>query len=80
MRRASVAMILRMRPSPDLVFEGHEPKGWTGSVVKREDWGLGLGLDDFFRLRRSDGNSEQFWELMYSMGKSPWNDTRTPLH
>jgi len=53
MRRASVAMILRMRPSPDLVFEGHEPKGWTGGVVKREDWGLGLGLDDFFRLRRS---------------------------
>lgn len=54
MRRASVAMILRMRPSPDLVFEGHEPNGWTGGVVKREDWGLGLGLDDFFRLRRSD--------------------------
>lgn len=43
-------MILRMRPSPDLVFEGHEPKGWTGDVVKCDQWGLGLGLTDFFKL------------------------------
>lgn len=50
-RRASVAMILRMRPAPDLVFEGHEPAGWTGDVIKRDQWGLGLGLSDFFRLR-----------------------------
>lgn len=49
-RRASVAMIVRMRPSPELVFEGSEPEGWTGEVVKRDQWGLGLGLDDFFRL------------------------------
>jgi hypothetical protein len=40
-----------MRPSPDLAFEGHEPANFSGSVVKKEDWGLGLGLDDFFRLR-----------------------------
>lgn len=50
-RRASVAMIVRMRPAPDLVFEGSEPEGWTGDVIKRDQWGLGLGLDDFFRLR-----------------------------
>lgn len=52
-RRASVAMILRMHPAPELVFEGHEPAGYKGEVVKKEDWGLGLGLDDFFRLRKS---------------------------
>jgi hypothetical protein len=46
-------MILRMHPSPELVFEGREPEGYTGEVVKKEDWGLGLGLDDFFRLRKS---------------------------
>jgi hypothetical protein len=45
-------MILRMHPSPDLVFEGQEPAGYKGEVVKKEDWGLGLGLDDFFRLRK----------------------------
>lgn len=44
-------MIVRMRPSPDLVFEGSEPEGWNGEVVKQDQWGLGLGLDDFFRLR-----------------------------
>lgn len=51
-RRASVAMILRMRPAPSLVFEGSEPEGWTGDVIKRDQFGLGLGLDDFFRLRK----------------------------
>lgn len=50
-------MIVRMRPAPDLVFEGSEPEGWTGEVVKRDQWGLGLGLDDFFRLRESQALS-----------------------
>jgi len=45
-------MILRMHPSPELVFEGQEPAGYKGEIVKKEDWGLGLGLDDFFRLRK----------------------------
>lgn len=49
-RRASVALILRMKPAEGLVFEGHEPEGWTGRVIKREDWGLGLALEDFFQL------------------------------
>jgi len=44
-------MIIRLRPSDDLVFAGHEPEGWDGEVIPESDFGLGLGLDDFFRLR-----------------------------
>lgn len=51
-RRASVALIVRMRPAPSLVFEGYEPDGWTGEVIPKSEWGLGLNLEDFFRLRR----------------------------
>ncbi|CAD6586295.1 MAG: hypothetical protein TREMPRED_004383 [Tremellales sp. Tagirdzhanova-0007] len=49
-RRASVALIIRFRPADDLVFVGHEPEGWRGPVIPHSDFGLGLGLDDFFRL------------------------------
>ncbi|ORY25179.1 hypothetical protein BCR39DRAFT_471642 [Naematelia encephala] len=49
-RRASVALIIRMKPGPELAFEGHEPPGWTGEVIPEADFGLGLGMDDFFRL------------------------------
>ncbi|GFZ50715.1 hypothetical protein JCM24511_08473 [Saitozyma sp. JCM 24511] len=49
-RRASVALILRMKPAPGIVFAGHEPEGWTGEVIPHDEWGLGLGLEDFFRL------------------------------
>ncbi|WVF66452.1 hypothetical protein IAT40_001192 [Kwoniella sp. CBS 6097] len=49
-RRASVALIIRLRPASELVFEGHEPEGYTGEVVKEADWGQGYTLDDFFRL------------------------------
>lgn len=49
-RRASVAIIIRLRPAEELVFEGHEPEGWTGDVVSREDWGEGLELEDFMKL------------------------------
>ncbi|OCF41715.1 hypothetical protein I317_04419 [Kwoniella heveanensis CBS 569] len=49
-RRASVALIIRLRPAPELVFEGHEPDGYTGQVIKEADWGQGYTLDDFFRL------------------------------
>jgi hypothetical protein len=52
-RRASVALIIRMRPAPSLAFEGHVPEGWTGEVIPKSDWGLGLNLEDFFRLRES---------------------------
>ena len=51
-RRASVAMILRMRPAPGLVFAGKEPQGWTGEVIPEEETGLGYGIQDFLRLRK----------------------------
>ena len=50
-RRASVALIIRMRPSSDVVFAGHEPVGWEGEVVPDSQFGLGYGIEDFFRLR-----------------------------
>ncbi|KAL0243942.1 hypothetical protein I308_105205 [Cryptococcus tetragattii IND107] len=49
-RRASVAIIIRLRPAEELVFEGHGPEGWTGDVISREDWGEGLELEDFMKL------------------------------
>ena len=49
-RRASVALIIRLRPSPNLVFEGHEPEGWTGPVIPQDQFGLGYGIEDFFQL------------------------------
>ncbi|WWC66899.1 uncharacterized protein I206_100806 [Kwoniella pini CBS 10737] len=49
-RRASVALIIRLKPAPELVFEGHEQEGYTGEVIKQSDFGLGYTLDDFFRL------------------------------
>jgi hypothetical protein len=42
---------MRLKPAPGLVFEGHEPEGYTGDVVSQDDFGLGYGLEDFFRLR-----------------------------
>ncbi|WWD05899.1 hypothetical protein V865_003983 [Kwoniella europaea PYCC6329] len=51
-RRASVALIIRLKPAPELVFEGHEPEGYIGGgeLIKESDFGLGYTLDDFFRL------------------------------
>ncbi|WOO80370.1 putative protein [Vanrija pseudolonga] len=49
-RRASVALILRMKPAPELVFEGHVPEGYTGPVVPADQFGVGLPYDDFLRL------------------------------
>ncbi|WWC85746.1 uncharacterized protein L201_000612 [Kwoniella dendrophila CBS 6074] len=49
-RRASVALIIRLKPAPELVFEGHEPEGYSGDLIKESDFGLGYTLDDFFRL------------------------------
>ncbi|RXK39122.1 hypothetical protein M231_03627 [Tremella mesenterica] len=49
-RRASVALIIRMRPAEGLVFEGREPEGYTGQVIETADFGIGLGLDDFLRV------------------------------
>ncbi|WVQ80395.1 hypothetical protein IAT38_002500 [Cryptococcus sp. DSM 104549] len=49
-RRASVALILRLRPAEDLVFEGHEPEGYEGEVIPENEFGLGYQLDDFLRL------------------------------
>lgn len=49
-RRASVALILRMKPAPDLVFEGNIPDGYIGPVVPAEEFGVGLPFDDFLRL------------------------------
>ena len=48
-----MALIIRLRPADELVFAGHEPDGWAGPVIPESDFGLGLGLDDFFRLRES---------------------------
>lgn len=53
-RRASVALILRMKPAPELVFEGHVPEGYTGPVVPADQFGVGLPYDDFLRLGKSD--------------------------
>lgn len=49
-RRASVALILRMRPAPELVFEGNEPAGYTGPVVPADEFGIELPFDEFLRL------------------------------
>ncbi|WWC58054.1 uncharacterized protein I303_100589 [Kwoniella dejecticola CBS 10117] len=49
-RRASVALIIRLKPAPELAFEGHEPEGYSGEIIKQSDFGLGYTLDDFFRL------------------------------
>ncbi|OCF71245.1 hypothetical protein I204_08198 [Kwoniella mangroviensis CBS 8886] len=51
-RRASVALIIRLKPAPELIFEGHEPEGYIGggALIKESDFGLGYTLDDFFRL------------------------------
>ncbi|WVQ76352.1 hypothetical protein IAR50_006017 [Cryptococcus sp. DSM 104548] len=49
-RRASVAIILRLKPAAELVFEGHEPEGYTGDVIARDDWGEGLEFDDYMKL------------------------------
>jgi hypothetical protein len=40
-RRASVALVLRLRPPP-------------GLEIPKEQWGVGMGLDEFFRLRECD--------------------------
>ena len=48
-----VALIIRLKPAEGLVFEGNEPAGYSGEVIGKSDWGVGLGLDDFFRLRKS---------------------------
>lgn len=40
-RRASVALVLRLRPPP-------------GLEIPEEEWGVGMGLDEFFRLRECD--------------------------
>lgn len=50
-RRASVALILRMKPAAELVFEGHIPEGYAGPVIPAEDFGVGLPPDEFLRLR-----------------------------
>lgn len=49
-RRASVALILRMRPAPDLVFEGNIPEGYVGPVIPTEEFGVGLPFEEFLRL------------------------------
>ncbi|KAK8845418.1 hypothetical protein IAR55_006131 [Kwoniella newhampshirensis] len=49
-RRASVALIIRLRPAEELVFEGNEPDGYRGAVIPSSEFGLGYTLDDFFRL------------------------------
>ncbi|WRT63637.1 uncharacterized protein IL334_000560 [Kwoniella shivajii] len=49
-RRASVALIIRLRPAPELVFEGNEPEGYIGRVISKSDFGVGYTLDDFFKL------------------------------
>lgn len=65
-RRASVALILRMRPAPDLVFEGNEPAGYTGPVVPADEFGIGLPFDDFLRLG-------EFQELPFLNLRHAWN-------
>lgn len=52
-RRASVALIVRLRPAPELVFEGREPEGYHGPIVPEAEFGLSHTLEDFFRLRKS---------------------------
>lgn len=52
-RRASVALIIRMKPSPELAFQGRVPEGWTGEVIPEEDFGIGYTIEDFFALRKS---------------------------
>ncbi|KLT40136.1 hypothetical protein CC85DRAFT_287844 [Cutaneotrichosporon oleaginosum] len=49
-RRASVALIIRMKPAPGLVFEGAVPNGYAGPVVPQEEFGVGMQFDDFLRL------------------------------
>ncbi|KAK1926197.1 hypothetical protein DB88DRAFT_481029 [Papiliotrema laurentii] len=49
-RRASVALIIRMKPSPELAFQGRVPEGWTGEVIPEEDFGIGYTIEDFFAL------------------------------
>lgn len=39
-----------MKPAPGLVFEGHEPSGYTGDIIQSDDFGVGYTIDDFFRL------------------------------
>ena len=39
-----------MRPAEGLVFEGHEPEGYDGEVIPAHAFGVGLSMEDFFRL------------------------------
>lgn len=48
--------------------------------MKKEDWGLGLGLDDFFRLRTSFCYYRRPRELIISMGESPRYDSGTTVY
>lgn len=50
-RRASVALIIRMRPPPEIAFEGRVPEGFKGEVVPEDQFGIGYGIEDFFRVR-----------------------------
>lgn len=49
-RRASVALILRMKPAPELVFEGNVPDNYDGPVIPADEFGIGLPFDEFLRL------------------------------
>jgi hypothetical protein len=49
-RRASVALILRMKPAPELVFEGNVPDNYVGPVVPADEFGIGLPFADFLHL------------------------------
>lgn len=74
-RRASVALIMRMKPAPELVFEGHVPAGYGGPVVPAEDFGVGLPPDEFLRLRRLDGSP-----LTCSVGEPPRDCAGAAVH
>ena len=37
-----------------MIFAGHEPEGWVGGQsIPEDEFGLGYGIEDFFRLRES---------------------------
>lgn len=58
-RRASVALIMRMKPAPELVFEGAVPEGYAGPVIPQEEFGVGLQFDDFLRLGECSVSGER---------------------
>lgn len=82
-RRASVALVLRLTPP-------------EGLKIPEEEWGVGLGLDEFFKLRESESESvllavrlkgnyqlikDVYFSLVqYSLGISPRDDPSDHVH